>query len=94
MFYLNNPLEQHHLDVKGKLSLGNLVKYEDPRKFTWLHIHDLDEIKEWSHYYRNNIGIIVDMNNKQDESILVYWPDSKSYWCTEEELIFVGGKHV
>ena len=74
--------------------LGNLVKYGDPRKFKWLHINDLNEIQEWSDYYRKNIGIIVDMNNMQDEGILVYWPDSKTYWCTPEELIFVGGRNV
>ena len=80
--------------TKSKLSLGNLVKYADPTGFTWIHNCDLEEIKEWSHYYRNNIGIIVDMNIKEDESVLVYWPDSKSYWCTEEELIFIGGRGV
>ena len=74
--------------------LGTLVKYGNPKDFKWIRKGDLGEIEEWSDYYMKNIGIIVDMNTKQEASILVYWPDSKAYWCTKEELILVSVDNV
>ena len=68
---------------------GRLVKYGNPKDFKWIHYNDLGEIEEWSDYYMNNIGIIIDTDKQKEENILVYWPDSKAYWCTREELIFI-----